>query len=758
MRRPAPDYQFEGAPSLDAAACPGGRGGDARASDWPPRPRPSRRRSGQPAPAEGDAPLSLTIDSLTPSSIPQDGKVRISGWVTNNSDEVWSAVNVHAFIGEFPITSSSELAFQSTRGPEESVGDRITVPGTFDTIPELAPGASAPYTDRIPVDVLGADEPGVYWFGVHALGTSSAGRDGVADGRARTFLPYVPPQDRGRPIDTALVLPVRHQVLHDADGTLSDVEDWVDTLSEGGQLSSVLDFGRAAGGTARSPGSSTRPSRTPPAGSPTATRPAPWSSRADEGAGVGEEPATPSPDATDSGSGTAAPQEPAPTGEDPAAVALPWLAKLQLAVTGKQVLALPWGDLDVAAAAKRDTAVYEDARARSGTVLSVSQAPMTPAMSAPNGYLDDAALALADDATTVLVSDRAVTRGQAPSLASYADRKVVFYSSAVLRGGPGPNDPLAPVAMRQRILSEAALRMDEPGRRPLVVVFPPSWTPPGPDYSEFFNGLDVNWMNLSSLADATSQSAQPLAPDRFTYPQWQVNHEVEDAAFTALADLTDEANRLQRVLSVDNDLTARVRTDALGNLSYFSRENAVRSRLATVNTTGWVKARLGSISVSGPRQVILSSNSGPFSVTITNGLDEPVSVRIEATSNPPMTITAPETVELAANTTTTRLLEASTDKLGVHNVTISVTDPDGNPLGSTDELPIRAAQVSQVIWLIMGGAVGLLFLAIVLRVVRRIRGTGPAGGDDDDSSRRRPTRPVGEAALEPEPEPAAPAR
>ena len=308
-----------------------------------------------------------------------------------------------------------------------------------------------------------------------------------------------------------------------------------------------------------------------------------------------------------------------------------------------------------------------------------------------------------------------MTRGQAPSLASYADRKVVFYSSAVLRGGPGPNDPLAPVAMRQRILSEAALRMDEPGRRPLVVVFPPSWAPPGPDYSQFFNGLDVNWMNLSSLADATSQSAQPLAPDRFTYPQWQVNHEVEDAAFTALADLTDEANRLQRVLSVENDLTARVRTDALGNLSYFSRENSVRSRLATVNTTGWIQARLGSISVSGPRQVILSSNSGPFSVTITNGLDEPVSVRIEATSNPPMTITAPETLELAASSTTTRLLEASTDKLGVHNVTISVTDPDGNPLGSTDELPIRAAQVSQVIWLIMGGAVGLLFLAIVLR-------------------------------------------
>ena len=58
--------------------------------------------------------------------------------------------------------------------------------------------------------------------------------------------------------------------------------------------------------------------------------------------------------------------------------------------------------------------------------------------------------------TTVLLSDRAVARGRTPAVASYQGRKVVFYSSAVLKGGPGPDDPLAPVAVRQRILSEAA--------------------------------------------------------------------------------------------------------------------------------------------------------------------------------------------------------------------------------------------------------------------------------------------------------------
>ncbi len=197
--------------------------------------------------AEGDAPLSITIDELTPSSIPAKGKVRISGWVTNDSDETWSAINVHAFISNDPITNDGDLAFESTRGSEEFVGDRITVPGTFDTITELTPGASQPYTDRIPVSVLDAQEPGVYWFGVHALGTNAAGRDEVADGRARTFLPYVPRKDRGRPVDTALVLPIRHQVLYEPDGALADTDRWVETLGDGGQLSSILDFGIAAG-------------------------------------------------------------------------------------------------------------------------------------------------------------------------------------------------------------------------------------------------------------------------------------------------------------------------------------------------------------------------------------------------------------------------------------------------------------------------------------------------------------------------------
>ena len=678
---------------------------------------------------EGDPPLSITIEQLTPSSIPQKGKVRISGLITNESDETWSAINVHAFISADPITDSTDLAFESTRDPEEYVGDRITAPGTFVTIPELAPGASAPYTDRIPVSVLDVAEPGVYWFGVHALGSNANGRDMVADGRARTFLPYVPAKGRGKPIDTALVVPIRHQVLHEPDGRVADEDAWLDTLDEGGQLSSVLDFGVAAGGRALTwlvdpavPDAVSKLNQGNPARSLV-------QHQAGEADGQPSDGASPTEGASD---GTDAPSSPA-NQEEATRVATSWLARFQSALSGKQVLALPWGDVDVAAAAKQAPEVYDDARAKSGTQITQGTLTAGPAVSAPSGHLDQAAMDLTDATTTVLVSDKSVVRGRAPSLASYAGHDLVMYASDVLKGGPGPDDPLAAVAVRQRILSEAALRMNEPGRQPLVVVFPPSWTPPGgPDYSDFFTGLDVNWMQLTPLDEATRVPARSLSADRFIYPQWQLNHEVAAGAFTALDTLTDEATRLQGVLTEGSDLAARIRAEAFGTVSYVAREDDLRSLLATQDTIAWVQQRLRSISVSAPSRVILSSNSGSFSVTITNGLDEPVSVRLRTTSNPPMEITVPDQLDLEADASTTVLLRASTDKLGVHDVALTLTDPEGNPLGAPVGVPVRAAQVSQVIWLIMGAAGGLLLLAIVLRLVRRIRGGGPSGGDDGE--------------------------
>ena len=55
-------------------------------------------------------------------------------------------------------------------------------------------------------------DPGVYWIGVHALGANAVGRDLVADGRARTFIPLVTPERaRTSTVPVSVVLPMRER-------------------------------------------------------------------------------------------------------------------------------------------------------------------------------------------------------------------------------------------------------------------------------------------------------------------------------------------------------------------------------------------------------------------------------------------------------------------------------------------------------------------------------------------------------------------
>ena len=89
-----------------------------------------------------------------------------------------------------------------------------------------------------------APEPGVYWFGVHALGTRPGGRDTAADGRARPSSRSCPERASGGHRAVRPPAPTHH--VH-PDGRLTDVPGWTRALSPGGRLRSLVDFGASAG-------------------------------------------------------------------------------------------------------------------------------------------------------------------------------------------------------------------------------------------------------------------------------------------------------------------------------------------------------------------------------------------------------------------------------------------------------------------------------------------------------------------------------
>ncbi len=687
------------------------------------RPSPASRSQTRaaPAPAPDDTPLQVVIDALSPSYIPDKGSIRVSGSVTNTSEDTWHNVNVYSFAGDTPITSTAQLAEQREVESAELVGERITAPGTFDDVDDLEPGESAQFSLEVPQARLDLSAPGVYWFGAHALGEGPQGRDLTADGRARTFLPLVPDRQKGT-LDTALVIPVRHDIRHTDDGSLADVEQWAADLEDGGPLRALVDFGASAGSrpvtwlvdpaipeTVQSLVSGNLPrslADTVEAGP-------------DEGDDQDGESPGPRPTAepVPSESATVEPDaEEVPTNAA-TAPGNSWLNRLREALAGNQVLALPYGDLDVSAAAEWDPQVYVRARKRSGTQLAPWGLTTSPAVASPSGFVDPGAIGEIHKKATILVTDE-MFGADAPSVARTSGRRLVVTSSAD-EGGPGPGDPLTAVALRQQIISEAALRLLSPGRKPLVVVLPVDWTPRST--TGFFEGLDVPWLNLTDVAGLDDRPGGRVQSVELEYPASQVRRELDAANFTSAADLVAAGDTLQNILTRNDEIAAVVKDEGLTGLSYASRDHPDASRAAADRSLRWIQAQLGAITVSAPPAVTLSSSSGRFAATVTNDLEYPVTVRVEAVADEPLQIEGPDTIAIGPGSSTSVLLNASAAQLGVSNVELIVTDDTGSPLGSSDDLPIRSVQVSQVIWVILGVGVALLFGAILVRLIRRVR-------------------------------------
>ncbi len=682
--------------------------------------------SAEPAPARpaavDGAPLLISIDSLSPSSLPERGPIQVRGRITNRDEVPWTTINLYPFISSAPITTRGALAEAAEIPAADFVGERITE--VDDKVETLPPGASTTFSISVPRSVIApaiTGESGVYWFGVHAIAQSDeVPRDDVADGRARTFLPLIPAATKGA-VRTSLVAPLRRFLGHEPDGSLSEPTAWLRSLSEGGRLREEVEFAAAAGPDQIS--WLVDPALLDAVRRLAIGNPARSLAPTIEPTAPGEEPSPSPTDGPDDGDGAESVER--VTREQEAAAA--WLTELEPLLRTQQLLTLPYGDLDLAGAADHDPALIELAGAQASTLLADWGISGTPVIGSPSGYVDVGTIQASDPETPVLVSDQAFV-GDPPGVANLDGHKLVVASSAAATGGPAPGERINGIGLRQRILSEAAVRMLEPGRHPLVVVLPNSLT--SERAVEFFEGLDVRWLDLTTLSRAAARDGRKVEPDDIDYPARQDELALDPETFRAADDLIADGEALQNLLTLNDRVGAELTEEALAGVSYTARQSQIASRTGLNRAVNWVQDKLRSVEIGAPPGVTLSSASGDFVATITNRLNEPVTVAVLARSDDGIEITPPERVELDAKSRTSVLLEARTSEASVHNVTLLLTDLDGTPLGSSDQLPIRSAQVSNVIWVIIGSGVGLLFIAILLRLVRRIRGRHDRPAED----------------------------
>jgi hypothetical protein len=675
-----------------------------------------------------EAPLAVSIESLTPSTVPRSGTVTVTGEITNRSESVWTDLKVYLFASAEPMTTSEELE-EATATPETlEVGGRITAPGLYDEVEDLAPGESTSYTLSVPRGELPFDRAGVYWLGVHVLGTNEEGRLEGADGRARTFIASMAPG--GPRTSLAVVVPLREEVARRSDGRLVRVGAWNRLLGEDGRLARLLGLARTGSGVpltwvvdpavleaARSLAEGNPAFDLAPTDEPTPDEPTPEESPSPEDI------VTESPGPVDGG-GSDDPSDEVSRVAAEAQQAADWLTDFTDLGRQQTVLTLPYGDVDVATLLRGE---FGDTYDRAVELGSLTMADLDldtrPVVAPPDGLLPNAALWKLDPRTSLMLSEGAVDT-EATKVRLSRGHEAIVSSDVARVGGPTPTPAFDALALRQRILGEAAVHaLSETTSQPLVVPVPERWNP-GADWEDaaFFDGLDVPWLRLVDVPYAAAVSAADDHEGSLAYPRRARRSEIPVANVLATQELNVAGSILSDLLTRNDSVDEEVGRAAMLGSSTTARSRPHRALVRTRGISEEVHNRLRRVYVEGSPLVTMSSETGNFSVTVINGLREPVTVGIDVeTGSEDLAIRAPDLVSLGPGQRASVRLTAVATGTGVHSVRIVPTTEDGRPLGRSTRVKVRSSQVGLVIWLIMGTG-GIVFVAAIgARIVRRVR-------------------------------------
>jgi len=127
----------------------------------------------------------------------------------------------------------------------------------------------------------------------------------------------------------------------------------------------------------------------------------------------------------------------------------------------------------------------------------------------------------------------------------------------------------------------------------------------------------------------------------------------------------------------------------------------------------------------------LSSSTSPIVVTVSNQLPRPVTVHVSVTPlNSTVGFSAPAylTQTVPARSLETVRVPTHVERLGKFQVVAMLQTPDGRQLGQPVTLNVRATAIGTVTKVITAIAVAVLALALLRRLIGRLR-QGPGGGD-----------------------------
>jgi Family of unknown function (DUF6049) len=693
----------------------------------------------------------IAITSVTPGYAQPSGKVTIAGIVANPGGSPLRGLEIGLWSSMTPLTSS-EMASYLTAPEPTGVDEAIL--GTQRALPSAVPAhGTEQWTMTLATNQVGMHTFGVYPLAAHLLSAGTIpGVAGSPVDYARTFLPYWPGKAAAKkvpPADIAWVWPLIDTPQQTVCQTLTSNE-LARNVTSAGRLGSLL----AAGQTATARRALLTWAIDPALLSDLSVMSRPYRVTGTGGCYGGKQ-------------------------EQASSAARKWLAGVQAVAAHQDFFTTPYADVDVSALAHAGLASELQAAFADGSlaatqtdvpgtrtkVLGQAQRVTPPTVGSiawPAGGIADYGLleALAHDGIRTVILNSGLIHtpatvttlpdGQGGELTVLRASNVLTQILSTRRDQiPGlvpAGYSMTPSARAQArlaaafskeqwFLAETAMIASQApaGGRSIVVAPPGHWNPlPGMAGALLDETVETPWLRpvtLAGLASAGSQTGQvsPRLPPEKRVTRAELSHSL----LGQVARLDQQIRLLGSILTTPGHSYLSTAVDTVESSAWRGRRANERPAEQLLRSDrAYVLGRLQQVKIVGSRQVTLGGQNGVVPVSISNGLGQPVTVRLLASAPPADHVTIGKftsVVTVQGHTQRTIKIPVTEAQAGSTTLTLRLASKDGKLLPARSSLDVVATHFGTLAIVIISIALVVFVLTATARAIRR-------GGPPDDGS------------------------
>lgn len=664
-----------------------------------------------PQASAGAGSVSVSVDSLSPGA-PTDGDtVTVSGTVTNKGKQTVTDAHVGLRLGPRLSTRSAiDSIARNSDDVQGALGTEIDDKYTTD-FSRLPPGIPQRFTLSVPVDELNLGRDGVYQLAVSLAGETAAQPWEQTLGVQRTFLPWQP-EDAGTKTRTTIMWPLISTVHMTAE-TGSDEQqtpvlqddELAGEISPGGRLDRMVALGKDLDVT--------------------------WVIDPDLLASVVA--MTGQYKVPGEGDNILAGRR-----QD---VAKRWLAAVQEAVEDKEVIALPFGDPDLASLAHHGTSVTGSLRhlkeatdVASSTVESILHVTPTTDFAWPvNGAIDPSVVRVATSAgadKVIVSSDTFKESGL--TYTTTAPRPIGGGTTAVVADarlstafrGDMTRAATSTLAV-QRFLAQSLILGLQTDRQRSVVVAPqriPSASQ-AQSMAEAFgilqNGTWSESQDLTAAAEGEPDAAAATkVPPLSSYPSSLRKQELPKSTFEQIARTQTKFNKFKVVLSSPSRVVTPFGRALNRAMSASWRGRESEAAIYRSGVESYLDELIGQVRLIEKSETKLSGRSATIPVTVQNNLVQGVEhlvLRLSSTNPTRLKIDGKayqeQPVTVSGGHSQSVKFTTSANANGRATVIAQLYTQDGQKYGQPVTFDVKVTEITATVMLVIGGGVLLLVLA-----------------------------------------------